>query len=77
MRIEKRFIKGERLISELEGEIKQLRRQMELLKLERRTLEEDRRDTSKAQAKFELNVKTLTDGLSGFGAGTNLAISRN
>jgi structural maintenance of chromosome 3 (chondroitin sulfate proteoglycan 6) len=58
------FLEGERLISELEDEIKQLRRQMELLKLERRTLEEDRRDASKAQAKFELNVKTLTDGLS-------------
>lgn len=58
------FMNGERLITELDGEIKQLRRQMELLKLERRQLEEDRRDASKAQAKFELNVKTLTDDLS-------------
>ena len=58
------FLEGERVVSELDDEIKQLRRQMELLKLERRTLEEDRRDASKAKAKFELNVKTLTDGLS-------------
>jgi structural maintenance of chromosome 3 (chondroitin sulfate proteoglycan 6) len=58
------FLDGERQISELEDEAKQLRRQMDLLKLERRTLEEDRREASKAQAKFELNVKTLTDGLS-------------
>jgi structural maintenance of chromosome 3 (chondroitin sulfate proteoglycan 6) len=58
------FLEGERQISELADEIKQLRRQMELLKLERRTLEEDRRDASKTQAKCELNVKTLTDGLS-------------
>jgi structural maintenance of chromosome 3 (chondroitin sulfate proteoglycan 6) len=58
------FLEGERLISELDDEIKQLRRQMDLLKLERRQLEEDRRDASKAQAKYELNVKTLTDGLS-------------
>ena len=58
------FLEGERLVSELDDEMKQLRRQMDLLKLERRSLEEDRRDASKAQAKFELNVKTITDGLS-------------
>lgn len=58
------FMRGERAISELEAEIKQLTRQMDLLKLERRQLEEDRRETSKAQAKVELDVKTLTDGLS-------------
>ncbi|KAG0647721.1 Chromosome segregation sudA [Hyphodiscus hymeniophilus] len=58
------FIEGERLIAELDDEIKQLRRGKELLQIERRTLEEDRRDASKAQAKSELNVKTLTDGLS-------------
>ena len=58
------FLEGERVISELEGEIKQLNRQMDLLKLERRQLEEDRRETAKARAKVELNVKNLTDGLS-------------
>jgi structural maintenance of chromosome 3 (chondroitin sulfate proteoglycan 6) len=58
------FLKGEKAISDLEEEIKQLTRQMELLKLERRQLDEDRRETSKAQAKVELDVKTLNDGLS-------------
>jgi structural maintenance of chromosome 3 (chondroitin sulfate proteoglycan 6) len=58
------FLEGEKAIEELNVEIKQLTRQMDLLKLERRQLEEDRRETSKAQAKVELAVKTLTDGLS-------------
>ncbi|KAH6711974.1 putative chromosome segregation protein sudA [Leptodontidium sp. MPI-SDFR-AT-0119] len=58
------FLVGEKMILELDAEIKQLTRQMELLKLERRQLDEDRRETSKAQAKVELKVKNLTDGLS-------------
>jgi len=58
------FLEGEKAIEELNLEIKQLTRQMELLKLDRRQLEEDRRETSKAQAKVELTVKTLTEGLS-------------
>jgi len=58
------FIDGERAIVEMEGEIKQLTRDMELLKLERRQLDEERRDTAKKQAKVELEVKNLNDGLS-------------
>lgn len=58
------FMEGERAIAEVEDEIKQVNRQMELLKLERRQLEEDRRESSKAQAKIELDVKTFTAGLS-------------
>lgn len=58
------FLEGEKAISDLEDEIKQLNRQMELLRLERRQLEEDKREVSKAQAKVELEVKTLNDGLS-------------
>jgi structural maintenance of chromosome 3 (chondroitin sulfate proteoglycan 6) len=58
------FMDGERAIAEVDSEIKQLNRQMDLLQLERRQLEEDRRETSKVQAKIELDVKTLTDGLS-------------
>lgn len=59
-----RFIEGEKAVQELDSEIKKLTRQVELLKLERRQLEEDRREISKSQAKAELNVKTLNDGLS-------------
>ncbi|KAG4432391.1 hypothetical protein IFR05_012120 [Cadophora sp. M221] len=58
------FLVGEKMILELDAETKQLTRQMELLKLERRQLDEDRRETSKSQAKVELKVKNLTDGLS-------------
>ncbi|CZS91393.1 related to SMC3-required for structural maintenance of chromosomes [Rhynchosporium agropyri] len=58
------FIAGEKMILELDAESKQLTRQMDLLKLERRQLDEDRRETSKAQAKIELKVKTLSDGQS-------------
>jgi len=58
------FLAGEKLIQELDAETKQLTRQMELLKLERRQLDEDRRETSKAQAKIELKVKNLSDGQS-------------
>ena len=58
------FLAGEKLIQELDAETKQLTRQMELLKLERRQLDEDRRETSKAQAKIELKVRNLSDGQS-------------
>ena len=58
------FRQGENEIASIEEEIKQLTRQMNLLKLERRQLEEDRREKSKAQAKAEMDVKTLADGLS-------------
>lgn len=58
------FLEGEKAISELDAQIKQLIRQMELLKVDRRQLEEDRRDTAKARAKIELKVKTLTNNQS-------------
>jgi structural maintenance of chromosome 3 (chondroitin sulfate proteoglycan 6) len=58
------FMEGERTITELDLEIKQLRRDVDLLKLERRQMDEERRDAAKKRAKVELEVKTLTDGLS-------------
>lgn len=58
------FIKGEEAIADLDSEIKQLKREMDLLKLDRRQLEEERRETAKKQAKIELLVKSLNDGLS-------------
>lgn len=54
------FLEGEKAIAQLDSQIKQLTRQMELLRVDRRQLEEDRRDTAKARAKIELDVKTLT-----------------
>lgn len=54
------FMEGEKAIAQLDTQIKQLTRKMELLRVDRRQLEEDRRDTAKARAKIELDVKTLT-----------------
>ncbi|PBP26643.1 chromosome segregation protein sudA [Diplocarpon rosae] len=58
------FLAGEKAVLELDNDIKTLTRQMELLKLERSQLEEDRRDISKSQAKLELNVKNFADSAS-------------
>jgi structural maintenance of chromosome 3 (chondroitin sulfate proteoglycan 6) len=58
------FMKGEAIIAELDVEISKLNRQMDLLKIDRRQLEEDRKESAKAQAKIELQVKSLTEGQS-------------
>lgn len=58
------FIKGEKAISRLDAEIHNLQRELELLQIDRRQHEEDRRDGSKALAKVELKVKNLKDGQS-------------
>ncbi|KAL2752471.1 hypothetical protein ACRALDRAFT_2113386 [Sodiomyces alcalophilus JCM 7366] len=52
---------AEKAIAALDGEIEKLSREMELLQIDRRQLEEDRRKTSKAKAVSELNVKHLSD----------------
>ena len=62
--ISEALAEGERAIAEMNSEIHQLNRDMELLKLERRQMEEERRDIAKKQAKVELEVKSITDGLS-------------
>lgn len=58
------FQAGEEELKALNDEIKSLTNQMDLLKIERRQLEEDRRESAKAQAKLELEVKKLSDGQS-------------
>ncbi len=58
------FQTGEEELKALNDEIKSLTNQNELLNLERRQLEEDRRDHAKSQAQLELEVKWLTDGQS-------------
>ncbi|KZL77021.1 chromosome segregation protein [Colletotrichum tofieldiae] len=55
---------AEKMLTKLESEIHKLTKEMDLLKVERRQLEEDRRETAKAKAKAELKVKTLSDGQS-------------
>lgn len=58
------FMRGEAAIAELEVEISKLNRQMDLLKIDRRQLEEDRKESAKAQAKVELQVKSFAEGQS-------------
>lgn len=53
------FSKRERELAKLEQKIKEVRRQMDLLKLERRQLEEDRREATKTQAKLELDQRSF------------------
>lgn len=55
---------GEKVIASLDAEIHKLQQQMELLRIDRRQLDEDRRESAKARAKAELAVKNLTDSMS-------------
>ncbi|KAI1330420.1 putative chromosome segregation protein SudA [Xylariaceae sp. FL0255] len=55
---------GEKLIASLDAEIHKLQQQMELLRIDRRQLEDDRRESAKARAKAELILKNLTDNMS-------------
>lgn len=51
-------------IAKIDAEMHRLQRELELLQIERRQLDEDRRERAKTLAKVELKHKTLTDGLS-------------
>ncbi|KAF2963158.1 hypothetical protein GQX73_g10419 [Xylaria multiplex] len=55
---------GEKVIASLDAEIHKLQKQIELLRIDRRQLEEDRRENAKARAKSELAVKSLSDSMS-------------
>lgn len=58
------FIEGENELAALKDEVNQLGNQMDLVKIDRHQLEEDRRESARSQAKVELQVKKLTDGQS-------------
>lgn len=60
----KQLQKLENAIAEIDAEIGKLTSQSDLLKIDRKQLEDDRRDAARAQAKTELNVKSLRDGAS-------------
>ena len=59
-----RFIQGEKELTDIEAEINELRQQVEFLKVDKRQLEDERRDNARARAKVELDVKGLSDGQS-------------
>ncbi|KAF3026828.1 Structural maintenance of chromosomes protein 3 [Neopestalotiopsis sp. 37M] len=58
------YTAGEKVIAQLDAEIHKLQQQMELLRIDRRQLDEDRRESAKARAKSELAVKALSDSMS-------------
>ena len=58
------FLKGEKALAKIDAEIHELQRELELLQIDRRQLEEDRRESAKALAKVEMRTKNLKDGQS-------------
>lgn len=55
------YTAGEKIIATLDAEIHKLQQQLELLRIDRRQLDEDRRENAKARAKAELAVKSLSE----------------
>lgn len=56
------LLDGEKAIAKIDTEYHTLQRDMELLQIDRRQLEEDRREYAKVLAKVELKSKNLKDG---------------
>ena len=59
-----RFLQGEQELAEINSQISELKQQVEFLKVDKRQLEDERKEKAKARAKLELEVKNLTDGQS-------------
>src|ERR1700733_3656564 len=57
-----KFIEGEKAMAAVNSQMAQLRQQMEFLRLDKKQLEDERRESAKARAQVELQVKNLTDG---------------
>lgn len=61
---QERFVQGEKDLAEIEAEISELKQQVEFLKVDKKQLEDERRESARARAKLELEVKGLSDGQS-------------
>lgn len=61
---QERFMQSEKELAEIDRQISELKQQVEFLKVDKRQLEEERKETAKARAKIELEVKGLSDGQS-------------
>ncbi len=59
-----RFLEGEKELTEINAQISELKQQVEFLKVDKRQLEDERKEKAKARAKIELDVKSLSDGQS-------------
>ncbi|KAI9715312.1 MAG: Structural maintenance of chromosomes protein 3 [Chrysothrix sp. TS-e1954] len=59
-----RFLEGEKILSQIEGSIRELKQQTELLLVDKRQFEDERKETARARAKLELSLKSMTEGQS-------------
>ena len=59
-----RFQQGEKYLNDITSQIAELKRQVDLLKIDKGELESERKEVSKAQAKADLEVSNLTEGQS-------------
>ena len=59
-----RFIAGEKQMAATDAQINEIQQQIDLLKVDKRQLDDERRESARARAKVELDVKALTDGQS-------------
>ena len=59
-----RFIQGETELAEITAQINELKQQVNFFKVDKRQLDDERKEKAKARAKVELEVKGLSDGQS-------------
>lgn len=57
-----RFVQGEKDLTEINVQISELKQQVEFLKVDKRQLEDERKEKAKAKAKAELEVRAHSDG---------------
>lgn len=58
------FLQGEKDMAQMNAEISRLKQQMDFLQVDKRQLEDERRENAKARAQSELQIKNLADGQS-------------
>lgn len=58
------FLQGEKDMAQINTEISRLKQQMDFLVLDKRQLEDERKENAKTRAQTELHMKSLTDGQS-------------
>ena len=59
---EAQFVEGEEELARLDGQMGELKQQVEFLKVDKRQLEDERKETLRAKAQVELEFKSLTEG---------------
>ena len=59
-----RFLQGEKEMAEIEKDIKKVSQEVELLRVDKRQLDGERREGAKRRAKLELETNALNEGLS-------------